>query len=131
MPNRYAEPEMMRTLVACVVGSLLFASSLQAATAYSQRDVERLRRALAFSGIVGDGGCLTKEGVSFVRMYSARDPKPFLEVATAREPGAKLFALCGLQHLNAPEAADLRTKLSKSTARARILTGCVVPPRAE
>lgn len=96
----------------------------------SSRDVERLLEAPAFSTIVGVSGCLTEEGASFVRVYGARDPKPFLELAGGA-PAAKLYALCGLQHLNSPQASDLRKELSNSMAKTRLLRGCVLPPLTE
>jgi len=97
----------------------------------ARRDIERLRAAKAFSAIVSDGGCLTKEGASFIRLDGARNVEAFRRLAEAPSPGAQLFALCGLQHLAAPEAAELRTKLSRSTAKSRVLLGCVVPPLSE
>lgn len=102
--------------------------ALHASANYSSHDVERLRKAQEFSGIISDAGCLANEGVSFVRVYSARDPEPFLKLAAGPTPAAKLFALCGLQHLNVPEAAELRARLSSSTEKTRLHMGCVVSP---
>jgi hypothetical protein len=121
----------MKRMAASALVLIAVAGSLQAAAPYSRSDVARLRKARDFSGVVGDGGCLTQEGAAFVRVYSVRNSRPFLDLVGSLSPAARLFALCGLQHLNAPEAADLRTALSSSTAKTRVRLGCVVHPPAE
>ena len=121
---------MVRSL-AGLLAALTLASSAQAGVHHSRQDIEMLKHASAFSSIAGDGGDLTKEAKAFIRVYQTGDVKPFLELSKSEAVAVQLFALCGLQHLKAPEATDLRGALSTSTKKTRVLLGCVIPPPTE
>jgi hypothetical protein len=84
-----------------------------------------LHRASVFSSLVGDAACLSENGAAFLRLLRREAVDEFRQLARTGRPAGQLYALCGLETLRAPEAAVLRTRLSKMVVRTVLQYGCV------
>ena len=108
---------------------------------------------VAFSAIAVAKGALADGGDGHLRLFRAatcfatsqagraREPSPisrefsrtvrhgrvhdFLVLSGSDQPAARLYGLCGLKALHAPEYSEIRRRLATDPAQVRVLVGCI------
>lgn len=107
----------MSSMVLTTFAALL--GLLGAAPAY-----ERLSNATEFAFSDGSYGCLSDEAFAFMRLVDGGAVERFVQLSDSQSKAAQLYALCGLQALDANRAAPLRTALSTDARKVVVSTGC-------
>ena len=120
-------PVIRRFRTQIIVGALL-AMSMVSGTAIARngdRLLRLLRRQVYFTTGVGKGAPgPTSIQRAFSSMVRQRRSGDFLALTTSDESVARLYGLCGLRHLDAPEYADVYRRLGEDGSAVSAIVGC-------
>ena len=107
--------------------ALVIATSPVAIARKDDRWLRVVRREVSFSTGIGKGSPTGPSSIqrAFTSLVRHRRGDDFLALATSDESAVRLYGLCGLRHLDAPEYADAHRRLAEDRGRVHGSVGCI------
>jgi len=117
----------LSTQISVAVALILVMAAGLATAGKDDRSMRVLQRRTDFTTGIGKGSppgpsSIQRAFTSLVRHHRTAD---FLSLTTSDESAARLYGLCGLKHLDAPEYADAHRRLAEDLASVSGSVGCI------